>query len=627
LERLLHSLLIAALPVAAPGQESGEGQGPAHFGTPIGSILGLEEPSSCAILADGSMFVLEALPGRLTHYDAAGAVIGRFGELESGARQLLDPGDVELFQGELFVADSGNHRICVFDTAGKPLRSFGAFGAGPGQLNDPRGLDVTAGHLAVADARNDRVQLFDLAGKHLRSVGKHGHGEGEFNQPVDVCFDADQNVYVIDADNHRVVKLDAKGAFVSAWGDFGPFPGLFIAPSAIDFQGGRLYVTDMDNSRIQVFDTGGGLQYEWGMHALRPREAEGNLHYPSCAKVAPSGEFVVVIERFENRLQIFRRERPDDPERLAKINMMIMAHYGRSIDAAGNYVALVQPTRPEVMLNEMYRDEPVKIAAIDTHGRKPGQLSRPVDAVLDLAGERLIASDPGELRLAVFGWKPRPEPGLGFDARMLRLVVEVDFEVLFEQQPGATRWPIEPGALELGPDGELFVADPRNRTVWLLGSDYEIAGSYGGPENLKRPVDLALSKDGKTLHVVDELAGSVVHFALDMDHEAFPTTGDLRRPTGICIDRAGNVFLSDAGLHRVRKFSRDFEPIASWGRPDSQPGLGRLEFFKPGGLTCNGDGDIVVLDFGNHRGQIISPKGEFKSAFGPRLFIRPANRP
>ena len=274
----------------------------------------------------------------------------------------------------------------------------------------------------------------------------------------------------------------------------------------------------------------------------------------------------------------------------------------------------------------MYRDDPVKIATVDTHGRKPGQLSRPVDAVLDLAGERLIASDPGELRLSVFGWKPRPEPGLGFDARMLRLVVEVDFEVLFEQEPGTTRWPIEPGALELGPQGELYLADPRNRTVWRLGSDYEIAGSFGGPDDLKRPVDLALSKDGKTLHVVDELAGSVVHF--DLEQGTHSTTSDgMRRPSGICIDRQGNVFLSDAGLHRVSKLGRDFEPIASWGRPGDQPGLGRMEFFKPGGLTCNGDGDVVVLDFGNHRGQIFSPEGEFRRAFGPRLFIRPANRP
>jgi hypothetical protein len=278
------------------------------------------------------------------------------------------------------------------------------------------------------------------------------------------------------------------------------------------------------------------------------------------------------------------------------------------------------------MLNEMYRDEPVKIAAIDTHGRKPGQLSRPVDAVLDLAGERLIASDPGELRLAVFRWQPRPEPGLGFDARMLRLVVEVDFEVLFAQQGGTTRWPIEPGALELGPGGELYVADPRNRTVWLLGSDYEIAASFGGPESLERPVDLALSRDGQTLHVVDELAGSVVHF--DLEHGTHTTTIDgMRRPSGICIDRQGDVFLSDAGSHRVSKLSAGFEPIASWGRADGRPGLGRLEFFKPGGLTCNGDGDIVVLDFGNHRGQIFGPQGEFRRAFGPRLFIRPANRP
>jgi DNA-binding beta-propeller fold protein YncE len=546
---------------------------------------------------------------------------------------MLDPGDIELLGEQLFVADSGNHRVQVLALDGRPVRAFGAFGRAAGQFNDPRGLDVSAvsgGRVAVADSRNDRIQLFDLEGRHLLAFGSFGHGDGELNLPVDVAFDADGYLYVVDADNHRVLKFDAEGRFMKRWGDFGPYPGLFVAPSAIDFHDGLLYVTDTDNSRIQVFDTQGQRIYEWGDHSLRPREGDGWLHYPSHAKVAPSGESVVVIERFENRLQVFRRLRGDDPETLVRIDNLILAHLGGSLDAKGKYLALVEPARPEVQLNVMANGVPLKVANVETHGRRPGQLLRPIDVALDVERGRLYCSDPGNMRLAVFGFDPHAEREPGFDRRMLRLVLELDFQALFDSGAAgmpATQWPIEPGALELDAQGQLHMTDSRNRKVWAFGRTFAIERGYGGPELLQRPVDLAFSKDERRLLVVDELAHALVVFSREGVPERTVGSDLLLRPAGICVDRDGNVFLSDAGRHRIQKLDPELAPTTAWGRADDQPGLGPLEFYKPTGLTCDADGNVVVLDFGNHRGQVVSASGEFRFAFGPKLFVGPANRP
>jgi DNA-binding beta-propeller fold protein YncE len=234
------------------------------------------------------------------------------------------------------------------------------------------------------------------------------------------------------------------------------------------------------------------------------------------------------------------------------------------------------------------------------------------------------------MRLAVFGFDPRAEREPGFDRRMLRLVLELDFQALFQagaEGMPATQWPIEPGALELDALGQLHMTDPRNRKVWAFGKSFAIERGYGGPEVLQRPVDLAFGKDGERLLVVDELAHALVVFSREGALERIVGSDVLLRPAGICVDRDGNVFLSDAGRHRIQKLDPALAPATAWGRADDQPGLGPLEFYKPTGLTCDAEGNIVVLDFGNHRGQVVSAAGEFRFAFGPKLFVGPANRP
>ena len=51
-------------------------------------------------------------------------------------------------------------------------------------------------------------------------------------------------------------------------------------------------------------------------------------------------------------------------------------------------------------------------------------------------------------------------------------------------------------------------------------------------------------------------------------------------------------------------------------------GLGRSEFLDPRGLAVLGDGRLVVIDHGNHRGQIFGPEGNFLTGFGSRFYTQ-----
>jgi tripartite motif-containing protein 2/3 len=81
----------------------------------------------------------------------------------------------------------------------------------------------------------------------------------------------------------------------------------------------------------------------------------------------------------------------------------------------------------------------------------------------------------------------------------------------------------------------------------------------------------------------------------------------------------GDIYVTDEAGHKVVRFDAEGAPKPSFGRR----GLGRVEFFKPKGITFDAKGDLLVLDWGNHRGQVLTRDGEFLRAFGSRVFVVP----
>ncbi|MEJ1972458.1 MAG: hypothetical protein WDM96_08405 [Lacunisphaera sp.] len=137
------------------------------------------------------------------------------------------------------------------------------------------GLHIDArDNVWVTDVGRHLAMKFSPEGTLLTTLGTDEVAGGDathFNQPTQVCVTPAGDIYVTDGyGNSRVVRFNARGEFVAAWGSRGTKPGQFHTPHMITRDaGGRLYVSDRENDRIQVFDESGAVLDVWeGLHSL-----------------------------------------------------------------------------------------------------------------------------------------------------------------------------------------------------------------------------------------------------------------------------------------------------------------------------------------------------------------------
>ncbi len=77
-------------------------------------------------------------------------------------------------------------------------------------------------------------------------------------------------------------------------------------------------------------------------------------------------------------------------------------------------------------------------------------------------------------------------------------------------------------------------------------------------------------------------------------------------PSGVSLDSQGNLYILDTGNHRIQKFSPDGAFLASLGRQGQGPG----EFSYPDSIDIDTSGLIWVSDPNNKRIQVLTPEGK-----------------
>jgi DNA-binding beta-propeller fold protein YncE len=163
--------------------------------------------------------------------------------------------------------------ILVFDREGtKMLRSWGR-----GVFTRPHGLRVDPDdNVWVTDVGDHRVMKFTKEGELLLELGVKGEAgvtKDRFNRPADLAFGPTGDVYVAEQGedeeamgfgHSRIVHLAADGTYLGEWGTPGTGQSQFhfIHSVAVDSQG-RVYVSDRENNRVQIFDKDGAFLREW----------------------------------------------------------------------------------------------------------------------------------------------------------------------------------------------------------------------------------------------------------------------------------------------------------------------------------------------------------------------------
>ena len=150
-----------------------------------------------------------------------------------------------------------------------------------------------------------------------------------------------------------------------------------------------------------------------------------------------------------------------------------------------------------------------------------------------------------------------------------------------------------------------------------MGNFLQKWGSYGSdPGQLMDPSGIAVDKSGNVL--VTDTGNSRV--------EIFDNAGNFLRhlgtvgtgngqfvnPEGIAIDENGNIFVVDSGNSRIQVFDGANNFLRKWGSAGFSNGL----FSHPSGIAVDVNGNVFVADVGNNRIQAFNSSGTFLRKWG-----------
>lgn len=247
-----------------------------------------------ALDAEGNLYVADFGSNRVRKIDArtgiittvAGTGSGTFNgdDIPATSANLWAPTDVEVDrEGNLFIADMGNRRVRRVDTRTGIITTVAGNGTGgdggdggpatEAPLSQMRGIALDSkGNLFIADTENHRIRRVDAETGRITThtgTGTPGYNSDNIvsrsahvNYPYDVAFDAADNLYIADYENHRIRRVYSGTGQIQTVagigsgtysGDGGPattariyYPrGVAVAAN------GDLYICDTVNQRVR----------------------------------------------------------------------------------------------------------------------------------------------------------------------------------------------------------------------------------------------------------------------------------------------------------------------------------------------------------------------------------------
>jgi DNA-binding beta-propeller fold protein YncE len=187
------------------------------------------------------------------------------------------------WDGNVYVIERDAHRIVKLspklDKFVLQVGTTNEKGNDATHLDLPSGIAILRnGNMVVTDGYgNNRVILFDKNGKFIEQVAKgaggpadKGTGPGEWNLPHKLAVDADENLYIIDREGHRLQVFDKNLNYLrEIKNDWNPWD-VNISRKGTDGIG---FIADHKDERVQKFQLKDGkILATWGKQGWGPGE-------------------------------------------------------------------------------------------------------------------------------------------------------------------------------------------------------------------------------------------------------------------------------------------------------------------------------------------------------------------
>ncbi|WP_337099668.1 hypothetical protein [Paenibacillus sp. YIM B09110] len=187
-------------------------------------------------------------------------------------------------------------------------------------INSPSGIAVDSlGNCYIINTNEHEILKYDSKNRLVRRWGKQGIKEGEFHFPTAIAIDSSDYIYISDTNNHRIQKFDCNGNWLTSWGKKGVSAGEFQYPQgvAVDDQN-QVYVVDPYNYRIQRFTENGRFIDEYGSYCkLDLTSDKSSPGFLSPFGIAIDSKHIFVTDTKNRRVSKFDR------------NWNVLKHWGR----------------------------------------------------------------------------------------------------------------------------------------------------------------------------------------------------------------------------------------------------------------------------------------------------------